>query len=106
MSAKENWSKATHPPEALPPAEPDQPAEPASAAAGSPKATAETAASAEAPLTPQRGVPTNRKWYHHRLLTSATILEHTLSGQPGGLKTVALHHGLVYFAASLNMDWR
>ena len=54
MSAKENWSKATHPPEALPPAEPDQPAEPASAAAGSPKATAETAAPAEAPLTPQQ----------------------------------------------------
>ena len=54
MSAKENWSKATHPPEALPPAEPDQPAEPASAAAESPKATAETAAPAEAPLTPQQ----------------------------------------------------
>jgi len=54
MSAKENWSKATHPQEALPPAEPDQPAETASAAAGSPKATAETAAPAEAPLTPQQ----------------------------------------------------
>ena len=54
MSAKENWSKATHPPEALPPAEPDQPTETASAAAGSRKATAETAAPAEAPLTPQQ----------------------------------------------------
>ena len=54
MSAKENWSKATHPQEALPPAEPDQPAETASAAAESPKATAETAAPAEAPLTPQQ----------------------------------------------------
>ncbi len=54
MSAKENWTKATRPPEALPPAEPDQPAEPASAAAGTPKATAETAAPAEAPLTPQQ----------------------------------------------------
>jgi len=54
MSAKENWWKATNPPEALPPAEPDQPAEPASAAAGSPKATAETTAPAEAPLTPQQ----------------------------------------------------
>ena len=54
MNAKENWSKATHPQEALPPAEPDQPAETASAAAESPKATAETAAPAEAPLTPQQ----------------------------------------------------
>ena len=54
MNAKENWSKATHPQEALPPAEPDQPAETASAAAESPKARAETAAPAEAPLTPQQ----------------------------------------------------
>jgi len=54
MSAKENWSKATHPQEALPPAEPDQPAETASAAAESPKARAETAAPAEAPSTPQQ----------------------------------------------------
>jgi molecular chaperone GrpE len=54
MSAKENWWKATSPPEALPPAEPDQPAETASASAESRKATAETTAPAEAPLTPQQ----------------------------------------------------
>lgn len=54
MSAKENWWKATNPPEALPPAEPDQPAETASAAAESRKATAETTDPAEAPLTPQQ----------------------------------------------------
>jgi molecular chaperone GrpE len=54
MSAKENWWKATNPPEALPPAEPDQPAETAAAAGGSRKTTAETTASADAPLTPQQ----------------------------------------------------
>ena len=54
MSAKENWWKATNPPEALPPAESEQPAETASAAAGSRKATAETTDSADAPLTPQQ----------------------------------------------------
>ena len=54
MSSKQNWWKATHPPEALPPAETDQPAETASAAADSRQATAKTTAPAEAPLTPQQ----------------------------------------------------
>ena len=48
MSAKENWSKTTKPPQALPPAET------ASAAGTNRKATAETTATAEAPLTPQQ----------------------------------------------------
>jgi molecular chaperone GrpE len=53
MSAKENLSKATQRPEALPPAEPDR----AAAAAGEPggaTTTGETAAPAEEPLTPQQ----------------------------------------------------
>ena len=54
MSAKQNWWKATNPPEALPPAETDQPTETASAAATNPEATAKTGAPAEAPLTPQQ----------------------------------------------------
>src|SRR5881296_2651686 len=52
MSAKENWSKTTKPPQALPPAE-TEPTETASAAGTNRKATAETTAS-EAPLTPQQ----------------------------------------------------
>ena len=52
MSAKENWSKTTKPPQALPPAE-TEPTETASAAERNRKATAETTAS-EAPLTPQQ----------------------------------------------------
>src|SRR3989442_9991790 len=54
MSAKQNWWKATNPPEALPPAETDQPTETASAAATNPEATAKSTAPAEAPLTPQQ----------------------------------------------------
>src|SRR6185503_4582810 len=42
MSAKENWSKTTHPPEAMPPAETDEPAAP------------DTTARSDAPLTPQQ----------------------------------------------------
>src|SRR6266851_3610823 len=53
MSAKENWSKTTKPPEALPPAE-SEPTETASTAGKNRKATAETTTSAEAPLTPQQ----------------------------------------------------
>src|SRR2546428_6949847 len=53
MSSKQNWWKATHPPEALPPAETDPPTETASAATN-PKATEKTTAPAEAPLTPQQ----------------------------------------------------
>ena len=54
MSAKENWTKATHAPEALPPAEPDEPTETASAAAGNRKAPAQTTVPAEAPLTAEQ----------------------------------------------------
>jgi len=53
MSAKENWTKAAHAPEALPPAEPGEPTETASAVTDL-KATAKTTAPAEAPLTPQQ----------------------------------------------------
>jgi molecular chaperone GrpE len=42
MSAKENWSKTTHPPEAMPPAETDEPAAP------------DASARHETPLTPQQ----------------------------------------------------
>ncbi len=52
MSAKENWSKTTKPPQALPPAE-TEPTETASAAGTNRKAAAETTAS-QAPLTPQQ----------------------------------------------------
>ena len=54
MSAKENWTKAAHAPEALPPAEPDEPTETASAAAGNRKAPAQTTVPAEAPLTAEQ----------------------------------------------------
>src|SRR5438876_6286441 len=61
MSAKQNWWKATHPPEALPPAETDQPTVTASAPADSRQATAKTTAPAEAPLTPQQIEELNQK---------------------------------------------
>ena len=54
MSAKENWTKAAHAPEALPPAEPGEPTETASAAAGNRKAPAQTTVPAEAPLTAEQ----------------------------------------------------
>jgi molecular chaperone GrpE len=54
MNTKENRTKATKPPDALPPMEPDQSTEPALDAATDRKGAAESIASAEGPLTPKQ----------------------------------------------------